>query len=229
MASFATQRVACLSFGASKDSLSADRRIPPPQRARSGATSGQPSAKLRLQRMLRRVPFPGIIETFWDLKHTILYLTQNEWQIGAKWALQIFEAPAASGISLDLPVEFCNLRQRLGASRMQWAPSSSKVLHSSAIFAPFKRVRTEAVHTFLYDIKSHQINLNQRINIFHRVQKMWRSIGKLRSLKHLLNEVGASDASNRGKSVSWVHSSAYKRRIGNACVQQKKLLFLLLL
>ena len=45
---------------------------------------------------------------------------------------------------------------------------------------------------------------------------MRRSIGKLDSSKHLLDEVGASDASNRGKSVSWVHSSACERSIGNA-------------
>ncbi len=40
---------------------------------------------------------------------------------------------------------------------------------------------------------------------------MRRSIVKLDSSKHLLDEVGASDASNGGKSVSWVHSSAYER------------------
>ena len=51
---------------------------------------------------------------------------------------------------------------------------------------------------------------------------MRRSIGKLDSSKHPLDEVGASDASNRGKSVSWVHSSACERSIGNACVQKKK-------
>ncbi len=51
---------------------------------------------------------------------------------------------------------------------------------------------------------------------------MRRSIGKLDSSKLLLHEVGASDASNRGKSVSWVHSSACERSIGNASVHKKE-------
>ncbi len=51
---------------------------------------------------------------------------------------------------------------------------------------------------------------------------MQRSIGKLNSSKHLLDEVGASDVSNRGKLVSWKQSSACERSIGNAYVQNKK-------
>ncbi len=113
-----------------------------------------------LVRTLRRVRFTGIIEKFRDLLHTILSLTQNEWQIEGRWAIRILEAPAASGISLDLPLEFFDSRQLFGASRMQWAASDSKVLHSSVIFAPFKRMRIEAEHAIsatlkvIIDIKS---------------------------------------------------------------------------
>ncbi len=71
---------------------------------------------------------------------------QNERQIDGKWAIQILEAPAASGIPLDLPFVFCNSRHLSGASQMQWVPSCSKVLNSSAIFSLFKRVRIEAVN-----------------------------------------------------------------------------------
>ncbi len=99
-----------------------------------------------LARVLRRASFTRILENFTDLQHTILSLMQNEWQIGGKWSILILEAPAASGISLDLPLEFCNSRQLFGAFRMQWAPSGSKVLHSRAIFAPFKRVTIQADH-----------------------------------------------------------------------------------
>jgi hypothetical protein len=38
-----------------------------------------------------------------------------------------------SGISLDLPLEFCNSRQLFEGSQKQWAASGSKVLHSSAM------------------------------------------------------------------------------------------------
>jgi len=96
-------------------------------------------------------------------------------------------------------------------------------------FRPFQKSDNRSRTGVKCDLKSHnwhKINLNQRINVFHRVQNMRRSIGKLDSSKHLLDEVGASDASNRGKSVSWVPSSACERRIGNACVQKKKYLLL---
>ena len=49
---------------------------------------------------------------------------------------------------------------------------------------------------------------------------MQRSIGKLDSSKPLVDEEGASDASNMGKLVSWVQSLACERSIGNACVQE---------
>ncbi len=55
---------------------------------------------------------------------------------------------------------------------------------------------------------------------------MRRRIGNLDSSKHLLDEVGDSDASNRGKLVSRAHSLACERSIGNACVQKKKLFLL---
>ncbi len=51
-------------------------------------------------------------------------------------------------------------------------------------------------------------------------------MSKLDSSKHLLDEVGAIDASNREKSVSWVHSSACERSIGDDNVQKKKVFLL---
>ncbi len=85
-------------------------------------TSATISYAQKLAKTLRRASFTGIIEAFGDLWRTIPSLAQNEWQTGGKWAVRILEAPAASGISLDLPLEFSYSRQRFGASQMQWAP-----------------------------------------------------------------------------------------------------------
>ena len=51
---------------------------------------------------------------------------------------------------------------------------------------------------------------------------MRRSIDKLDSLKHLLDGLGASDSSNDGKSISWVHSPACERNVGNSCPQRNQ-------
>ncbi len=52
-------------------------------------------------------------------------MSHNEWQVGGKRAIRTqpgLQAHAVSGISLELPLEYCNSRELFGTSRVQWAP-----------------------------------------------------------------------------------------------------------
>ncbi len=94
---------------------------------------------------------------------------------------------------------------------MQWALSCSKVLYSSGVSSSFKLVRIEAVRALSETLNWHEINNSKNQRHCSSNSKMLKSISKLDSLKDLLDVVGASDALNGGKTVSWLHSSACER------------------